>query len=125
VSEELSTYASYSRGYKGGGFNLDRAGMVQGAANVTQLQFEEETVDSFEVGAKYRNANGRINMSGALFYADYNDFQLNAFNGTSFVVVNLPKARTYGVEVEGIWYPTDNLTFTGGLTYADTQYGKK
>ncbi len=125
VSEELSTYASYSRGYKGGGFNLDRAGMVQGAANVTQLQFEEETVDSFEVGAKYRNANGRINMSGALFYADYNDFQLNAFNGTSFVVVNLPKARTYGVEVEGIWYPTDDLTFTGGLTYADTQYGKK
>lgn len=123
VTENMSTYGSFSRGYKGGGFNLDRAGMVQGAPDPSQLQFEEEVVDSFEVGAKFRSEDRTVVVNTALFYSDFSDFQLNAFNGTSFVVVNLPKAETYGVEIESQWVPMAYLTLGGGLTYAKTEYG--
>ncbi len=123
VSDELSAYASYGRGYKGGGFNLDRAGMVQGAPDLSQLQFKEEVVDAFEVGAKYRSEDKTVAVNTTLFYEDFRNFQLNAFNGTSFVVVNLPKARTYGVEVEGQWQPITSLSLTGALTYANAKYG--
>ncbi|RMF07862.1 MAG: TonB-dependent receptor [Alphaproteobacteria bacterium] len=123
VTDNLSTYGSYSRGYKGGGFNLDRAGMIQGAPDPSQLQFEEEVVDSFELGAKYRSSDRKLVVNTALFYSDFSDFQLNAFNGTSFVVVNLPKAETYGVEIESQWLPIAYLSLAGGLTYAKTEYG--
>jgi len=123
LTEDLSTYASYSRGYKGGGFNLDRAGMVQGAPATPQLQFEEEVVDSFELGAKYRSPGGSLILNTTFFYSDFSNFQLNAFDGASFVVVNLPKAETYGVEVESQWRPMTFLSLSGGLTYAHTEYG--
>lgn len=123
LTEDLSTYASYSRGYKGGGFNLDRAGLVQGAPDVSQLQFEEEVVDSFELGAKFQSADRSVIFNTALFYSDFSNFQLNAFDGTSFVVVNLPKAETYGVEIDSMWRPITFLSLAGGLTYAKTQYG--
>jgi iron complex outermembrane receptor protein len=123
ITDELSSYISYSRGYKGGGYNLDRAGMTPGAPDPAQLQFEEEVVDSYELGAKYRSSDGTFNATATFFYSDFGNFQLNTFNGVSFVVINLPKAETYGVELEGIWYATEALSFNGGITYAQTEYG--
>ena len=100
--DELLTYASYSRGYKAGGFNLDRsaltrrvikprgatvAGAVTGAASGSDLQFDPEINDAYELGAKY---NGRgIDVNVALFHQEFKDFQLNTFNGINFVVENI------------------------------------
>ena len=89
ITPELLTYASYSKGYKAGGFNLDRQALsgVPGAADVSQLRFEPEKVDSFEVGAKY---NGRgIDLNIAAFFQRFKSFQLNSFTGTAFVVENI------------------------------------
>lgn len=127
VSDELSVYASYSRGYKAGGFNLDRGGfpnpLVGGVPTGDSLEFDDETVDSLELGAKYRSPGRSIAVNGSVFYSKFNDFQLNTFNGTNFVVENLPSAETYGVEVEGTWQASENLTLSSGVTYARTQYG--
>jgi len=123
-NEDISTYASYSRGYKAGGFNLDRAALTVGAPNAdADLQFREETVNSYELGAKYRSPNRTVNINAAAFFSKFDDFQLNTFNGISFVVENLPKVESYGFELEGAWQATENLTFNGGVTYANTQYG--
>jgi outer membrane receptor protein involved in Fe transport len=85
--EELLTYASYSVGYKAGGFNLDRSALNPAAPNLAQLQFEEETVDSWEVGAKLDLQGMQINV--AAFRAVFDQFQLNTFNGTNFIVENI------------------------------------
>ncbi len=84
---ELLTYASYSVGYKAGGFNLDRSALNPAAPNLAQLQFEEETVDSWELGAKLDLQGVQINV--AAFRAVFDQFQLNTFNGTNFIVENI------------------------------------
>lgn len=123
-NEDFSSYASYSRGYKAGGFNLDHAALTAFNPNATtDLQFEEETVNSYELGAKLRTEDRTANLNATVFYSKFKDFQLNSFNGISFVVENLPQVETYGFELDGAWQATENLSFTGGLTYANTQYG--
>ncbi len=95
--DDLMLYASYSRGYKAGGFNLDRSALkspilpfaaVGGAQSlVSALQFDPETVDSYEIGAKY--ATGPFSVGLTLFRSDFSSFQLNTFNGTVFLVQNI------------------------------------
>ncbi len=89
---ELLTYASYAKGYKAGGFNLDRSGLTAGpangfAVNTNDLKFEPELVDSFEVGAKLDLNRVKINV--AAFHSIFDQFQLNTFNGTNFLVENI------------------------------------
>jgi iron complex outermembrane receptor protein len=119
-------YASYSRGYKAGGYNLDRAGLANpllgGTPMATDLEFKPETVDSYEAGAK-GVIGDRVTTNIAVFYADFNDFQLNRFTGTAFVVENLEQAISKGVELEVQAAATDNLTLGGGLVYQDARYG--
>jgi iron complex outermembrane recepter protein len=100
--DDLLVYGSYSRGYKAGGFNLDRSALkspilpfaaVGGAqALVKNLQFSPETVNAFEIGAKY--ATGPFSLSATAFLQRFNNFQLNTFNGTVFLVQNINGCST-------------------------------
>lgn len=102
ATDDLMTYASYSRGYKAGGFNLDRSALKspifsfasQGGAQalVSNLQFAPELVNSYELGAKY--STGPFSLSATLFRSDFSSFQLNTFNGTVFLVQNINGCET-------------------------------
>jgi outer membrane receptor protein involved in Fe transport len=97
ATDDLLLYGSYTRGYKAGGFNLDRSALkaplvpfaaVGGAqALVGNLQFDPETVNAYEIGAKY--ATGPVSVSIAAFRQDFENFQLNTFDGTVFIVQNV------------------------------------
>jgi iron complex outermembrane receptor protein len=83
----LLTYASYSRGYKAGGFNLERSVLNLAAPSADQLQFAPEKVDAFEAGVKW---NGRgIDINVAAFWQELRNFQLNNFQGLTFIVDNI------------------------------------
>jgi len=96
-TDDLLVYGSYSRGYKAGGFNLDKSALkvpilpfasVGGAqALVTNLQFAPETNDAFEIGLKYSTRKFSLNVSA--FRQQFKNFQLNTFNGTVFLVQNI------------------------------------
>ena len=115
-TDQLLTYASYSRGYKGGGFNLDRAalprsgaaqnGPVLATARLDSLKFNPEINDAFEVGAKYNGRGFDANL--AVFQQSFQDFQLNLFNGIAFEVdtVNSCDEDLNGAD-------TDNSGLTG------------
>ncbi len=90
-TERLLTYASYSKGYKAGGFNLDRSALNFTAVNLESLKFEPELVDALEIGAKLDLRS--INLNIAAFKAIFNQFQLNTFNGTNFIVENIVSCR--------------------------------
>jgi outer membrane receptor protein involved in Fe transport len=97
-NDDLLLYGSYSRGYKAGGFNLDRSALkapalpfstVPGGAQAlaSRLQFDPEIVDAFELGGKFSRPGFTFNV--ALFRQLFKNFQLNTFDGTVFVVQNV------------------------------------
>ena len=131
-NENVMTYLSGARGYKGGGFNLDRVqssnGLSSGGAGilpVNDTEFPGEFVDSYELGAKTTWADGSLLLNATLFLQQYEDFQLNSFLGTSFVVRSIPKVTSQGVDAEILWQPSSirGLMLQGGLMYADTTFG--
>ena len=127
-NRDLMTYASYSRGYKAGGFNLDREQQILVTAtgpNFTadpDTSFRGEFVDSYELGAKTSWFNRTLMLNVAAFYQKFTDFQLNTFVGTAFVVETLPEVVSKGVDLDFIYLPPiDGLTLQGGVTYAETE----
>lgn len=129
ATDDLLLYASYARGYKAGGFNLDRSalkspifpfgGQAGAQALVRNLQFDPELVDSYEVGAKY--ATGPFGISVAAFRSDFSNFQLNTFNGTVFLVQNVNGCN--GDLVGGPDADTDTSAATGACAAGDVGYG--
>ncbi len=101
--DDLLVYASYSRGYKAGGFNLDRSGLartqltptvvggITPTADTQALTFEPEIVDAFEFGYKLNKPGFDLNI--AAFYQKFRGFQLNTFNGLNFIVVNVDACK--------------------------------
>ena len=130
-SDDVMTYGSAARGYKAGGFNLDRvqsikglSSGIQGITPVDDTSFPGEFVDSYELGMKTNWMDGNLLFNAALFYQKYTDFQLNSFLGTSFVVRSIPEVVSQGVEADVMWQTgMPGLTMQGGLTYAQTEYG--
>ena len=130
-------YASYSRGYKAGGYNLDRiaypfsaAGLpgatptliAQSLQPMLNTEFPGEFVNSYEVGLKTSLLHRRLDLNGAVFYQDYTGFQLNAYNGLFYTVVSVPKVESLGAEFDMLYRPTHDLTLQGGLTYANSRF---
>lgn len=126
ATDDLLLYGSFARGYKAGGFNLDRSALkaptlpfaaVGGAqALVGNLQFDPELVDSYELGAKY--ATGPFSVSLSAFRSDFSNFQLNTFNGTVFLVqtINGCSADLGGAD-------RDLSNATGACAAGDVGYG--
>ncbi|MCL1633255.1 TonB-dependent receptor [Luteimonas sp. SX5] len=129
-NDQVMAYGSVARGYKAGGFNLDRVqsnnGLsigTDGLIPVNDTSFPGEFVDSYELGTKTTWLGGNLLLNGSLFYQKYEDFQLNSFLGTSFVVRSIPEVISKGVDTELLWQANKGLLLQGGLMYADTRYG--
>lgn len=131
-SDDVMAYASYARGYKAGGFNLDRErnngspalnpGVPGGIAVDLDTTFDKELVDSYELGMKTQWLGNSLLLNGAVFYQDYENFQLNTFTGIQFVVTSLPQVVSQGVDLDVIWRtPLEQLSIQGGVTYAETE----
>ncbi len=129
ISEDVLLFGGYSRGYKAGGYNLDRQGFglrpdTTSAAtlNIEQTHFDPEFTDAYELGLKSTIFGGTTTLNLSAFYQQIHDYQLNAFNGFNFITRNVPELISQGVELELSTSPFDGLTITGGATYNDAYY---
>jgi len=129
-NDSVMGYASYARGYKSFGYNMDR---VQGPTATNPLPinpsnsllFPSETVDSYEIGLKNTLFNRSVLFNITYFHQKFEDFQLNTFLGTAFVVESIPELTSKGVDADFVWFtPVEGLSFNGGVTYTDTKYGE-
>ncbi|WP_374408955.1 TonB-dependent receptor [Pelagerythrobacter sp.] len=151
VSDEVMVYASYSKGFKGGGFD------PRGSANAPAIDvngdgafsydeiydfllFEPEEVDSYEAGVKGSALGGDLNFALTGFYADYTNVQVpgsigidadgdGVFEGFSGVTTNAASATFKGLEFEtsasfarGFAGAGSRMTFAGTLGYIDAEY---
>ena len=140
ATDDINAYATYSRGHKAGGFNLDRifsdalGSIVSnntfaiGGVNPTQTvrapdtSFAPEFVDAYEIGLKTA-LDKTFYVNTAVFYQDFENFQLNTFTGTAFIVTSVPEVISKGVEVEAYWNPVRGLNANLGVQYTDAKYG--
>lgn len=133
LDDDLMVYASYARGYKAGGFNLDRerTGSINlppaaptGPRLDLNTRFAQEIVDAYELGAKTTWFDGALLFNAAYFHQIYENFQLNTFTGTQFIVTPIPEVVSRGIDTDFfIFGPIEGLSFQGGVVYAETQYG--
>ena len=116
VSLETMLYASVSSGAKAGGFDA-RGNLAQ------DLEYGDETVLAYELGAKSRLLDERLELNLALFYSEYDDLQVSQFDGTlGFVVGNAAEATSQGVELDGRWLLAEGLTWSFAAAYLDFEF---
>lgn len=122
LSPQALLYASYSRGYKSGGYTAHNGGDA-----LALEPFEPESVNAFEVGFKADLSN-RLRINGALFYYGYHDQQVlsTVLNQHSLSLVgtfvNAPRSRILGGELELLWQPINRLEIQQYLGYKEGKY---
>lgn len=118
-------YANVSRGYKIGAFPLIPASSVTQYTPVTQ-----EKLTAYEAGFKLSLADRKVQLNGAVFHYDYRDKQAlgsviltpNIF-GPLNLLVNIPKSKVSGAELQLAVRPVSGLTLNAGVTYVDSEIG--
>ncbi|WP_226662324.1 TonB-dependent receptor [Microbulbifer aggregans] len=132
VSDDVMAYASYSRGYKSGGVNIDNTAAGTLANNPEEVPgavpldptYKSEFVDGYELGLKSEYLGGRARSNLALFYNDISDLQIAQFIGTQFTIDNAPEATAYGVELENQFLLSDAFTLNFDVTHiAEASFG--
>jgi iron complex outermembrane receptor protein len=116
-SEDWMGYVSYATSFKSGGFNQRYNAPPPGFVPVS---FDEETVESFEVGFK-ADLTDSLRVNTALFWSDYDDIQTIYRQGVVPLLFNAGKASIDGVEVEFWFNPNDRFILEGGFSYLDDQ----
>lgn len=114
TSDEM-IYASYSRGFKSGGFNL-------GAPDAPA--FQPEKLDSYEVGLKSEIFDHRLRLNLGGFYYDYTNMQVTQFINGVTNIENGAKSRIYGLDVNFEARLTQGLTLSGGVEVMDPKFVK-
>jgi iron complex outermembrane recepter protein len=111
-------YASYSRGFKSGGFNLNVLNPVTGPGPA----IEPEIIDAYEVGLKTELFGNRLRLNTAAFLYEYSDLQVTLSFPGGATIVNAAAATMMGGEVEMLAAVTDNLTLNAGVSLLNTEY---
>ena len=118
LTDDMMVYANVANGYKAGGFDEDNQ-----LGRLDVAEFEDETVVSFEVGAKMDLAGGRGRLNMALFQSDYEDVQVSTFDGNAaFVVGNAAETEVTGFEFDLDYALTDSLTAKVAGAWLDAKY---
>lgn len=113
-NEELMTYATYSEGFKSGGFQQRIAGLLPAAPS-----YDPEFVESYEIGFKYSSDDGSFVLNGAAFFADYTNIQLEVFRGIAPILDNGGEGEIKGFELEARWTPIDSWFVEAALGHLD------
>jgi outer membrane receptor for monomeric catechols len=128
--DALNVYGTIDRGYRPGAANFDTTGVFTPDLNA----YGGESVDSFEIGAKGELFDGRARYTAAIFYSEYQDYQVpvnfvayNTITGEVETITNAPwvnvdEAVQQGFEADFRMLVTDRWMVYGGFTYNDVEF---
>ena len=130
-------YATYSRGFKGGGFNDQIGGFAPFGTDYNAFRkaaraTKPETADSYEAGIKTELFDRRLRFNLTGFYVKYKDLQkqlnvpliVNGQPNQVTVFVNAASATVKGIEAEATARLFQGFTLRGVLGYQDAKYDK-
>lgn len=116
-------YANVSRGFKEGNTTTIFAGSAGQYSPVVQ-----EQLTAYELGFKSRVIDRLLQATGAVFYYDYKDKQIRGripvlpINlSPAEALINVPKSRIKGAEIQLMLTPMQGLTLNTGITYINSK----
>lgn len=116
-TDDLMVYATYSEGFKGGGFTQ------RVFPPLPELpSFRPEFVEVVELGFKSTVWNSRLRINGAVFTTNYDDLQVLVQDVIAPITENAAKARIQGLELEMQALLAENFTVEVGIGYLDADY---
>lgn len=130
VTPDIMVYGLATRGFKSGGYNI----RAQATAVPRSAEpFDDEVVDSFEIGSKMAFLDQTVFLNLSAFHNQYEDIQLSVFtafdsngDGTNDAFfgdfTNAGSGTVNGLEVEYQWLPTQNWLISGNLAWLDAKY---
>jgi outer membrane receptor protein involved in Fe transport len=117
-SRDLTFYASYTRGFRSGGYNLRNSVGLAGP-------YDPESVDAYEAGVKTVAFDRRLRANLAFYRNDFKDLQRQILDSAARQrILNAASARIQGIELDLTTMPVNGLTLGGTLAYTDAKYNE-
>ncbi|WP_165191461.1 TonB-dependent receptor [Caulobacter soli] len=119
LASALMAYATYSKGFKSGGFNARYSSPV-----AKPISFSPEFATLYEAGLKYETPQRNLRLNLAAFHTDYTDVQVDfSYPGVLGTLVgNAGAAKIDGAELEFTYIPLRRLHIDGSVSYLDARY---
>jgi len=122
ITDQALVYATYSEGFRSGGFNRNGGG--GSGTGTIPFFFDSDNADSYEIGWKTQFADNTVRLNGSVYYTDFSDLQQGVLdfsidNSTFFD--NVGDAEIRGLELDVNWLPSDNWTLFGSFSYIDSE----
>ena len=110
--KDLLFYASASKGFKSGGFNVGDGAPA----------FKPETLWAYEGGMKGTFADGRLRINASGFYYDYTNLQVSKIIGNQLLLVNAAASTIYGAEAEVTIIPAEGFQLDASPAWLHARY---
>lgn len=128
LDRNAMVYATYSKGFRSGGWNVDNVATTA-ITSFKQTRFGDERMDNVEIGTRASLAGGMVSVGATGFLMKYHDLQvtqlvpvLGGGGAVVGIVTNGGDAKVKGAEVELTVRPTPGLRFTGSVGYTEARY---
>ena len=119
LTDDIMAFAFYAKGYKGVAYDL-----VTGLSAVEAASFpvRPEKSNDYEAGLRSEWLDRRLALNVTVYDTEYSDFQVqtivpNILN--TFILTNIPKVRSRGIEFESVAQLTEDLHVNLGYAYTD------
>lgn len=130
VNNDTNIYASWARGYRSGGYNFritQPDAFEDVSATLGSPAFDQERVDSFELGAKWQSSGGVFSLQSALFLSQVDNLQREVVvpsltSGFAQSIYNTADAQIKGFEIEARVNPADGWSFSANIGLIDAEY---
>ncbi|MBW8303974.1 MAG: TonB-dependent receptor [Brevundimonas sp.] len=120
LSDDANLYANYARGRRPAVLAGGSPSAPFGSPDFTFV--DEETVDSYEVGAKTAMMDGALRLQRQLYIYDYQNFQTTVQVGTQFITTNAGEASAYGFEGQVDWAASDAVELFATYAYNHSRF---
>lgn len=117
-SDAILGYASYSRGFKAGGFDTRALAAFSGGG---RNPVAPETLNAYEAGVKSDVLGRLLRLNAAVFYYDLQGLQTFAVQNGTPAFINIPKSRLIGLELTADVNPGGGWHLHGDFGWLDTK----
>ncbi|MCH5373879.1 MAG: TonB-dependent receptor, partial [Planctomycetes bacterium] len=121
LENDWMAFGSISTGYKGQAYDISSGFDQRRADN----PIESEDSLNYEIGLKGQAWDGRAQLQFVAFLTDYDNFQAQGINNEliipQFELTNVGELRTQGLEFDGTFFPTENLSVFASAAYIDAE----